>query len=136
RMDLAMFRAVVEEANAQRLPASVHTGGARDVEDAVDAGASSVEHGSFSDAIPAAVLARMAAAGIAYDPTLTVLEGIRDLSAGRGDLLRRSLVQQAVPQKLLTGTAAAIKDGRMASAERAGGIDAALKVARASLVRA
>ncbi len=108
RMDLAMFRAVVEEANTQRLPASVHTGGARDVEDAVDAGASSVEHGSFSDAIPAAVLARMAAAGIAYDPTLAVLEGMRDLSAGRTDLLRRSLCRNDVR---ITRTAATTPDG-------------------------
>src|SRR5262249_37846054 len=50
RMDLTMFRAVVGEAAAQHLPAAVHTGGARDVEDAVDAGASGIEHGSFSDA--------------------------------------------------------------------------------------
>ena len=64
----------------------------------------SIEHGSFSDAIPDAVFARMAKNGIAYDPTLSVLEAIRDLSAGRADLLRRSLVQQAVSQKLLTGT--------------------------------
>ncbi len=75
RMDLAMFRAVVQESGQQRLPASVHTGSARDVEDAVDAGARSIEHGSFSDAIPDAVLARMAKDGIAYDPTLSVLEG-------------------------------------------------------------
>ena len=75
RMDLAMFRAVVEESTQQQLPSSVHTGNARDVEDAVDAGASSIEHGSFSDAIPDAVLARMAKNGVAYDPTLSVLEG-------------------------------------------------------------
>src|SRR5262249_37507019 len=49
RMDLASFRAVVEEAAQQRLPSAVHTGGARDVEDAVAAGATGIEHGSFSD---------------------------------------------------------------------------------------
>jgi hypothetical protein len=42
RMDLAMFRAVIGESGAQRLPSSVHTGSARDVEDAVDAGATSI----------------------------------------------------------------------------------------------
>ena len=52
--------------------------------------------------------------GVAYDPTLSVLEAIRDLSAGRSDLLRRSLVQQAVSQKLLNGTAAALKAGLVA----------------------
>jgi imidazolonepropionase-like amidohydrolase len=136
RMDLAMFRAVVEESGRNRLPSSVHTGNARDVEDAVDAGASSVEHGSFSDAIPDAVLARMAADGIAYDPTLSVLEALRDLSAGRSDLLRRSLVQQAVSQKLLTGTAAAIAAGTFTNKARAGGIDAAIRIAQDNLSRA
>ena len=136
RMDLAMFRAVVQESRQQALPASVHTGSARDVEDAVDAGASSIEHGSFSDAIPGAVFARMAKDGIAYDPTLSVLEAMRDLAAGRGDLLRRSLVQQAVSQKLLTGTAAAIKGGTFTNVERAGGIDAAVRMAQDNLRRA
>jgi imidazolonepropionase-like amidohydrolase len=136
RMDLTMFRAVVEEAAAERLPAAVHTGSARDVEDAVDAGAAGIEHGSFSDLIPDAVFAKMARAGITYDPTLAVLEGIRDLSAGRGDLLRRSLVQQAVSQKLLTGTAQMISKGTAASAGRAGSLEAALKMAKANLVAA
>ncbi len=136
RMDLAMFRAVVQESAQQGLPASVHTGNARDVEDAVDAGARSIEHGSFSDAIPDAVFARMAKDGIAYDPTLSVLEAIRDLSAGRGDLLRRSLIQQAVSQKLLSGTAAAIRDGKFTNVERAGGIDGAIRVAQDNLRRA
>src|SRR4029077_5526843 len=71
-----------------------------------------------------------------YDPTLSVLEGIRDLSAGRADLLRRSLVQQVVSQKLLAGTGAAIKDGKMTNASRAAGVDAALRMAKENLVRA
>ena len=136
RMDLAMFRAVVQEANGQHLPASVHTGNARDVEDAVDAGAASVEHGSFSDPIPDAVFARMAKTGIAYDPTLSVLEAIRDLSAGRPDLLRRSLVQQAVSQKLLKGTAELLKDPKTANADRAAGLDGAIRIAQDNLRRA
>ncbi len=136
RMDLAMFRAVVEEAANAQLPSAVHTGGARDVEDAVEAGASGVEHGSFNDAIPDTVLARMAKAGTSYDPTLSVLEAIRDLSAGRGDLLRRSLVQQAVSQKLLSGTAAVIKEGKYTKADLAAGIEAGLKIAQDNLRRA
>jgi len=136
RMDLAVFRAVIEESGRQRLPSSVHTGSARDVADAVEAGASSVEHGSFSEAISDAVLARMAKDGVAYDPTLSVLEGMRDLAAGRSDLLRRSLVQQAVSQKLLTGTAAALKAGTLTNLERAGGLDGAIRVAQDNLRRA
>ena len=45
-------------------------------------------------------------------------------------------MQQAVSQKLLTGTAAAIKEGKMTNAERAGGIDGAIRVARDNLRRA
>jgi imidazolonepropionase-like amidohydrolase/ABC-type multidrug transport system permease subunit len=136
RMDLAMLRAVVDEAVAQRLPAAVHTGSARDVDDAVEAGAAAIEHGSFSDAIPDLTLAKMAVRNITYDPTLAVLEGMRDLSAGHGDLLRRPLVQQAVSQKLLAATAAMIRKGPMTNGERAAGLDAALAIGRQNLLRA
>ena len=135
RMDLAMFRAVIEESTNQQLPTAVHTGGARDVENASDAGASGIEHGSFSDAIPAAVLARMAQSGTTYDPTLSVLEAVRDLAAGRDELLRRSLVQQAVSQKLLAGTIAAIKEQKFRNPGRAAGVEAAIAIAKDNLVR-
>ena len=136
RMDSGIFRAVVDEANRQQLPAVVHTGGSRDMADAVDAGASGIEHGSFSDAIPDALLARMAHGGITYDPTLAVLEGQRDLAAGRLDLLRRPLVQQAALQSLLTDSAAFIKEGSLTNADRAAGVANALKLASENLARA
>jgi len=135
RMDTALFRAVVDEAKAQHLPVAVHTGNARDVEDAVNAGVNGIEHGSFSDAIPDELFARMAAAHITYDPTLTVLEAFRDLSAGKADLLARSLVQQAVSQKLLTGTRNALHKATP-NPQQATGIGSALGVARNNLLRA
>jgi len=135
RMDTALFRAVVDEARAQQLPVAVHTGSARDVEDAVGAGVTAIEHGSFSDRIPEEVFARMAAGRISYDPTLTVLEGIRDLSAGKTDLLARSLVQQAVSPKLLTGTRNALKK-ETPNPQQAAGINGALTIARDNLLRA
>ncbi len=136
RMDAGILRAVVEEANRRRLPAVVHTGSSRDIADAVDAGAAGIEHGSFNDAVPDALLARMAAAGVAYDPTLAVLEGQRDLAAGRLDLLRRPLVQQAASQTLLTDAAAVLREGTFTNAQRAAGIQAALKLASENLLRA
>ena len=136
RMDSTVFRAVVDEANRQALPAVVHTGGSRDVADAVDAGANGIEHGSFSDAIPDALLTRMAREGVTYDPTLAVLEGQRDLAAGRLDLLRRPLVQQAASQTLLVESAAFVKEGTLADAARATGVGNALKLASDNLVRA
>ena len=83
RMDVDMLRAVVDEAHAQNLPVSIHTGDARDVVDAVSLGADSVEHGSFRDEIPDATIAEMKAKGIAYDPTLSVVEGLTTLRKGR-----------------------------------------------------
>ncbi len=135
RMDTALFGAVVDEAKAQHLPIAVHTGSARDVEDAVNAGVNGIEHGSFSDVIPDELFAKMAAAHITYDPTLSVLEAFRDLSAGTADLLARSLVQQAVSQKLLTGTRNALKK-ETPNPQQATGINAALGVARNNLLRA
>src|SRR5262249_36820974 len=127
--------AVVDEARRQQLPAAVHTGSARDVEDAVNAGVSAIEHGSFADPIPDEVLAKLARTNTAYDPTLSVLEGIRDVSAGRTDLLARSLVQQALSQKLLVGTRNALKKMET-NPQQAAGVDGALRVARDNLVRA
>ena len=135
RMDSAVFRAVVDEAHAQTLPIAVHTGSSRDVEDAVNAGADGIEHGSFADPITDTVFRTMARNGIAYDPTLTVLEGIRDFSAGRTDLLSRSLVQQVVSQKLLSGTRNALEK-TTPNPRQAAGIDGAMAIARDNLVRA
>ncbi len=104
RMDLGLLRAVVEEAHAKKLPASIHTGGRQDVIDAVSLGADSIEHGSFRDEIPDATIAEMKAMRIAFDPTLSVVEGLSDFAKGKTDLLRRSLVQQVTTKELLSGT--------------------------------
>jgi len=86
------------------LPLAVHTGDARDVTDALQARADSIEHGSFREAIPDALLDQMARQGTFYDPTLSVGEAFKDFSAGKPDLLKRSLVQQVAPPELLRGT--------------------------------
>src|SRR5450432_70049 len=115
RMNLDLLRAVVEEAHAKRLPASIHTGDSRDVIDAVALGADSIEHGSFRDEIPDATIAEMAGKGIAFDPTLSVVEGFTDFSKGKTDLLKRSLVQQVATKELLTGTEHAAASAEMKS---------------------
>ncbi len=94
RMDVLLVRAVAEEAHAQNLPLAVHTGDARDVTDAVDIGANSIEHGSLRDEIPDSVLARMAQSGIYFDPTLDVAEAYANYYGGSTDSLNTSLVQQ------------------------------------------
>ncbi|PYJ10214.1 MAG: hypothetical protein DMF06_07250 [Verrucomicrobia bacterium] len=104
RMDVDILRAVVEEAHSHKLPVAIHTGKSADVVDAAALGADSVEHGSFADDIPDATLAEMKSKGIAYDPTLSVVEGFTNFAKGDTTLLKRSLVQQVTPKDLLSGT--------------------------------
>src|SRR6267143_90744 len=104
RMDVEILRSVVDEAHAKKLPVAIHTGSSKDVIDAVALGADSVEHGSFIDEIPDAAMAEMKAKTIAYDPTLSVVEGFTNFAKGDTTLLKRSLVQQVTPKDLLSGT--------------------------------
>jgi len=110
RMDVNLLRAVADEAHAKHLPLATHTGTSLDVADAVAVGTDSVEHGSFSDEIPDATIAEMKSRGIAFDPTLSVVEGFTSFAKGDTTLLKRSLVQQAAPKELLDGSEAAAHD--------------------------
>ncbi|MGA9042224.1 MAG: amidohydrolase family protein [Terriglobales bacterium] len=104
RLDVSYLQAIVQQAHADGLPASVHTGDVRDVTDALAAGADSIEHGSFRDSIPDALFQQMITQKTFYDPTLSVGEALRDFAAGKTDLLDRSLVQQVGPKELLDDT--------------------------------
>ena len=104
RLDTGLFDAIAQEAHADSLPLSVHTGDVRDVADAVQAQANSIEHGSFREQIPDALFDQMARQGIFHDPTLSVGEAFKDFAPGKTDLLKRSLVQQVGPPELLRGT--------------------------------
>jgi enamidase len=104
RMDESLLRAVVEEAHAQNLPTVIHTGDSHDITVALQLGVNGIEHGSFRDRIPDELLSRMARDGVAYDPTLSVIEAYAQLLSGKDDLLGRSLVQQVGPARLLQGT--------------------------------
>src|SRR6476659_5989893 len=109
RMDVNILRAVAEEAHAKKLPVAVHTGNAKDVDDAVSLPADSIEHGSFIDEISDATIAQMKAKGTAYNPTLSVVEGLSSFARGDTSLLKRSLVQQVTKKELLDGTEQAAK---------------------------
>jgi imidazolonepropionase-like amidohydrolase len=136
RMDVALFRAVAAEARAQNLPLAVHTGDSRDVTDAVEAGASSIEHGSWRDPIPDAVLAKMARDGVYLDPTLGVGEAYSQYFAGKADALDTSLVQQTVPANVLKGTREFVLSGKGVDAGKAAIFAKALDQSRDNLVRA
>jgi imidazolonepropionase-like amidohydrolase/ABC-type multidrug transport system permease subunit len=114
RMDVSILRAVADEARAKNLPVAVHTGSSQDVVDAVALPADSVEHGSFVDEIPDAVVAEMKEKGIAFDPTLSVVEAFTNFSQGNTTLLKRSLVQQVTRKELLDGTEHAGTNAEMA----------------------
>jgi imidazolonepropionase-like amidohydrolase/ABC-type multidrug transport system permease subunit len=136
RMDVLLFRAVAEEAHTQNLPLAVHTGDSRDVTDAVDAGATSIEHGSWRDQIPGAVLEKMAHAGIYLDPTLAVGEAYSQYFAGKADTLDNSLVQQAVSANILKGTRDFVLSGKAVNAAKAAIFTKAVEQSRENLLRA
>ncbi len=108
RMDASLLQAIVREAHAQGLPVAAHTGDVRDVTDALAAGADSIEHGSFREAIPSALFDQMVRQKVFYDPTLSVGEALQELAAGKTGLLKRSLVQQIAPAELLESTEKAV----------------------------
>ncbi len=108
RLDTALLAAIAQQAHADKLALAVHTGDARDVADALNVQANSIEHGSFREPIPDALFDQMARQGTFYDPTLSVGEAFRDFAAGKPELLKRSLVQQAAPPDLLQGTIEAL----------------------------
>jgi imidazolonepropionase-like amidohydrolase/ABC-type multidrug transport system permease subunit len=136
RLDLLLVRAIAEQARAQQLALAVHTGDARDVTDAVDVGASSVEHGSWRDDLPDPLLERMARQGVFYDPTLGVAEAYAQFFAGRADALSSSLAQQVLPAAILKGTRQFIASGKGTNAERSAIFAQALEQGRANLLRA
>jgi imidazolonepropionase-like amidohydrolase len=104
RIDPALIKTIAEEAHKFKLPVVCHTGNARDVEDAVNAGVDGIEHGSVTDAIPEAIFMKMKQAGITFDPTLDVVEAFTMIAQGKVDMLDRTLVQQVGPKKLLEST--------------------------------
>ena len=119
RFDTALFDAVAQEAHADSLPLAVHTGDVRDVTDAVNAQASSIEHGSFRERIPDALFDQMAKQGTFYDPTLSVGEALKDFAAGKTGLLKRSLAQQVGPAELLSGTEEAMNSAETETMRKA-----------------
>jgi imidazolonepropionase-like amidohydrolase len=104
RLDISILQAVTQEARAQKLPMSIHTGDSKDVADALAAGANSIEHGSLRDRIPEALFAQMKAQGVVYDPTLTAAEGFLAVINGNREPIERPLVLQVGPGQLIEST--------------------------------
>jgi imidazolonepropionase-like amidohydrolase len=137
RLDPQLLNAIAAAARADGLPIVVHTGDARDVEDALKAGVNGIEHGSFRERIPDADFAEMAKNGVTYDPTLSVGEAFPEFAAGKLDLLNRSLVQQAAPKELLAGTKKMIESpDSVAMRKSIGQYPVNMAIARDNLMRA
>jgi imidazolonepropionase-like amidohydrolase/ABC-type multidrug transport system permease subunit len=109
KLDSGIYRAVMAQAAKDHLPSATHTDDAADVKLAVEAGTTTIEHGSMNDLIPDETFAAMKSKGVAYDPTLSIYEGLAAMRAGNADLLRRSLLQQAAPADLLSATSDFLK---------------------------
>jgi imidazolonepropionase-like amidohydrolase/ABC-type multidrug transport system permease subunit len=136
RMDLLIGRAVADEAHAQHLPVATHTGDARDVADAIEIGAASIEHGSWRDEIEDGLLEKMATQGIFLNPMLAVAEAYAQYFGGRGDALENSLVQQVVSARMLKDTREFVAFGKGKDAAKAELFEHALQQGRSNLVRA
>jgi imidazolonepropionase-like amidohydrolase/ABC-type multidrug transport system permease subunit len=104
RLDVSILNAIAQEARAQKLPIAIHTGDSRDVADALAAGANSIEHGSLRDRIPEPLFTKMKAQGVAYDPTLTAVEGFLAVINGTREPIERPLVLQVGPGALIEST--------------------------------
>ena len=104
RVSVPILDAIGTEARADHLPMVVHTGDSHDVADALDAGASGIEHGSFRDPISDELFKRMKAKNVTYDPTLVVAEAFQDLRRGSIEPLQRPLVLQVGPASLIDAT--------------------------------
>lgn len=115
RMDRGILNAVARQAKTEGLRLAVHTGDAADIADAVAAGATTIEHGA-REKIPDTLFALMKQQGVAYDPTLSVVEAVTHFQQRKADLLSRSLVQQVAPNPdFLRQTRSAIESGKGAS---------------------
>jgi imidazolonepropionase-like amidohydrolase/ABC-type multidrug transport system permease subunit len=136
RLDLLIGRAVADEAHAQKLPVATHTGDARDVADAIEIGAESIEHGSWRDEIEDNLLEKMAAKGTFLDPTLGVAEAYGQYFSGKGDMLASSLVQQVVSARMLKDTREFVASGKGADAGKAELFQHAFEQGKANLLRA
>jgi imidazolonepropionase-like amidohydrolase len=125
---------VAEEARAQHLPVAIHTGSAVDVADAVEIGATSIEGGSWRDALPGTLLDRMAKQGVYYDPMLSVAEAYGRYYGGNSEGLSNSLVEQAVAPGVLAATRALVGSGKSTDPSRAAQFEQALVQARSNLL--
>jgi imidazolonepropionase-like amidohydrolase len=136
RMDTEVYDAIAQQAKADGLLLVTHTGDVRDVQDAIAAGTSTIEHGSVRDLVGAAVFEQIHRKDIAYDPMLSAAEASRDVDRHQMALLDRSLVQQVAPKFLLGSTRAIL--GKAAAADQSNGVglSRALEIAQANLLAA
>jgi imidazolonepropionase-like amidohydrolase/ABC-type multidrug transport system permease subunit len=137
RLGTSVLRAITAEAHKMDLPVGCHTGDQRDVREAIDAGVSSIEHGSARELISPELFERMAKQGIYYVPTLAVVEAVGQFAQGRTDLLDRFLVAQVVPHAMLESTRRGLASPELKQRRaRAGSLGIDLAKARENLVRA
>ena len=102
--NLAILRALAEEARALKLPIIMDTGGSRGAADALSVGVNGVEHASLGENLSNQLFAQMKTQGVMYDPSLTAMEGFASIANGSLDPLDRPLVLQAGPAALIEST--------------------------------
>jgi len=102
RLDPAVLAAIVDEAQQRGLRTVVHTDSVEDIEAAMAAGAYSLEHGLSEGSMDSALAEEIAASGIAYVATATMISQYR--TSSREDILHNYAVLRAAGAKVAVGT--------------------------------
>lgn len=136
RLDPRILQAIGEAARNRQLSFSVHVGDAQDVAAALDAGANALEMENFRGRVSDALLARIAAQHVLYQPALSTVAGAAAFQTGVDGALNSSLLQQAAPPGMIAQTRRLLA-ARQAAADPSGAAAAAaLDAAKANLLAA
>ncbi len=112
RLDVPILQAAAEETRSQRMPLIALTGDNQSIGDALLIGVDGIEQGSLTETISDSLLSDMAKKGVAFDPSLSMVEALNQLYERKEDLLNRALAEQVGPSSLLEGTRRALQTKR------------------------
>jgi imidazolonepropionase-like amidohydrolase/ABC-type multidrug transport system permease subunit len=115
RLDASIYQATGAAARQQGLPFSTHISTNADIEEALAAGTTSIEHLPQRDQLPPALIEKIKSQGVYVAPTLAVMEGAAQMAAGRTEWLDRPLVRQAGPEGLIQTTKQMLASEKLAA---------------------
>lgn len=136
RMDPEVYKAVAAAARDAKLPLATHTSNVADIVEAMEAGTTSVEHGGFAEEVPEDLFRKLKEKGIAYTPTLAVLDAVRGLAQGKPEMFSRTLVEQVGPAPLIASSKAYVASQKPADPARLEALDKNIEMVKRNTARA